>query len=357
MKRPIGVVAALLAAGLLASCLPPQSSPVSPYGQIYLPAANGARIDAMPADCLVTGDLCPPPVTLSLYPEEWNVATITWSPDGSTSVVSSTDQPRGHLAFFAPPSRQLRKFASLAAVSEISWSPDGKLLAVIGEQDSGAAELQPEADTIYLYSADGQQLRNLTADMPGMKSDVGWLAADRLLFQNHSSQDGCNVYTLTISSGDVAPWSATPLCEASPAVSPDGARVAYVFEDNLYLADAAGSDATMVLDRPEPIARPAWSPDGQWIAFDESASQAVGVVNPDGASYSKVGENIYNAGFAPLVDQALLLTTAVNAQAAAKPTASWFVTPIPDGAARPVVVPGIAPAEMPLDISWRPAEQ
>ena len=92
------------------------------------------------------------------------------------------------------------------------------------------------------------------------------------------------------------------LCEASPAVSPDGAWVAYVFEDNLYLADASGSNTTLILDLPEPIARPSWSPDGQWIAFDETDANAVGVVKPDGTSYVRTGEGVYSAGFAPLVE-------------------------------------------------------
>ena len=357
MKHILRALSALLALALLAACVPPQPYPASVNGELFFPADNGARADVVPADCLVTGDPCPSPVTLSLYPEEWNIASIVWSPDGATAVVSSADQPKDHLALFAPPSRQLRKFTSLAMVSDLSWSPDGKLLAVAGRQDSGATGAQVASDNIYLYSAAGKELRNLTADMPGMKNDASWLTTDMLLFQNVLLQDDCNIYTLTISSGDIVPWTALSLCEASPAVSPDGAWVAYVFEDNLYLADASGSNTTLILDLPEPIARPSWSPDGQWIAFDETDANAVGVVKPDGTSYVRTGEGVYSAGFAPLVDEALLLTTAPNFQLPGKTTASWFVTPIPDGPTRPVIVPGIPPAEMPVNISWRPREQ
>ena len=362
MKRALCAAVALLTASLVTACVPPQPLPVSTYGQIYLPAANGARVDAMAADCLVAGDPCPPPVTLSLYPEEWNVASLNWTPDGAAAAVLATDEPKDHLALFIPPSRQLRRFASLAFVRETAWSPDSKLLAVVGVAEHGqksaaTTQGQIEGSNIFLYSVAGKELGNLTTGLPGMKSNLGWLSPDTLLFQNYRAPDDCNVYALTISSGAIAPWPATPLCDASPAVSPDGTQVAYVHDDNLFLADSGAANAVEILDLPAAIASPNWSLDGQWISFDESEPLAAGVVHPDGSDYAQVGENVHSAGFAPLVDKALLLTADIQAAGAAYATASWFVTPVPDGSASAVVVPGIPPTKMPLGLSWRPPER
>ncbi len=361
MKRTLGATTILLALAVLASCAPPQPFPAGVNGALFFPADNGARVDAMPADCLVTGASCPKPVTLALYPEEWNVATLAWTPDGAKAVVISADQPKDHLAILTPPSRQLHRFASLAFIREAVWSPDGKQLAVAGvaehgQKNAATTEGQIEGSGIYLYSAAGKDLGNLTNSMPGIKSDVAWLSPDKLLFQDYRSEQDCDLYTLTISSKTLAPWAESPLCEAHPAVSPDGAQVAFVRDGNLFLANANASNAAMILDLPADIDQPTWSPDGRWIAFDEIEPVAVGVVQADGDGYRQVGKNMHSAGFAPLDDEALLLTATVHPQGSGASTATWTVTHIPDGQPAAVVVPGIAPDQMPLNISWRPPQ-
>ncbi|MEZ4770677.1 MAG: hypothetical protein R2844_19935 [Caldilineales bacterium] len=362
MKRSLRATLVLVALAALAACAPPQPFPSGSSGALFFPADNGARVDAMPADCLVSGAACPKPTTLSLYPEEWNVAALTWTPGGGKALVMSADQPKDHLALLTPPSRQLQRFASLAFIGETVWSPDGQLLAVAGSAERGrdgatTSEGQIEGSGITLYSAAGKELGNLAAALPGTKSDLNWLSPDSLLFQNRRSEQDCNLYLLTVSSGALAPWSEPPLCGASPAVSPDGAQVALVRDGNLWLADADGSKAAPILDLSASIAQPAWSPDGRWIAFDETESAAVGVVHPDGSGYRQVATDVRNAGFAPLAGESLLLTVTDRPHGSGDATASWYVTSIPGGQPRAVVVPGIPPDQMPLDISWRPPRQ
>ena len=362
MKPSLRATTTVLALLLLASCVPPQPFSSRVNGELFFSADNGARVDVMPADCLVSGDACPSAITLSLYPEEWNVASLTWTADGATAAVTSADQPNDHLALLTPPSRQLHRFASLATISQVVWSLDGKQLAVSGVAERGqkntvTAEEQIRDSAIYLYSATGKELGNLTEALSGIKSGVAWLSPDQLLFQNFYSEQDCDLYVLTISNGALAPWTESPLCHASPAIAQDAAQVAFVRDGNLYLANADGSSAAMILDLPADIDEPAWSPDGQWIAFDEVEPAAVAVVHPDGTGYQPVADNMHNAGFAPLTGEALLVTTASHPQGSGSFTASWYVTTIPDGQPGAVTIPGIPPDQMPLNIAWRPPKQ
>jgi TolB protein len=57
----------------------------------------------------------------------------------------------------------------------------------------------------------------------------------------------------------------------SPAVSPDGRKVAMILSKDgwtdLYVADADGGNLKRLTKSPEDESAPCWSPDGQWICF------------------------------------------------------------------------------------------
>lgn len=63
------------------------------------------------------------------------------------------------------------------------------------------------------------------------------------------------------------PWD-----DISPAVSPDGTRLAYSSRQNgywdLYILDLVSGKQERVTDTPEYESSPSWSPDGQWLAFE-----------------------------------------------------------------------------------------
>jgi TolB protein len=65
--------------------------------------------------------------------------------------------------------------------------------------------------------------------------------------------------------------SSSTILDFAPALSPDGTRIAFISNrdgrDQIYLANAEGSDPhKLIADASQEVDR-AWSPDGIWIAF------------------------------------------------------------------------------------------
>ena len=213
----------------------------------------------------------------------------SWAPDGRRFVFtlfgghgsgSSPSRPTDIYVADANGSRVRRLTRSGAAFAPV-WAPDGSTIVY--------AQRKPDADltfrsSLWIMRSDGSGKRRLLparrgqADVPGSWSIDGRLVAftrtrvtlTALSFTVQSSiltvrPDGSGLRTLVANA-------------AAPAYSPDGRRLAYVsdraygdkafFDEELYVSDADGS-------RPRRITRtpglregvPAWSPDGQRLAF------------------------------------------------------------------------------------------
>lgn len=59
-----------------------------------------------------------------------------------------------------------------------------------------------------------------------------------------------------------------------PAMSPDGTRIAFVRDNDIYVMNADGSAEQKIVSNPHVDEFPQWSPDGTTIAFDHYASKA-----------------------------------------------------------------------------------
>lgn len=53
-----------------------------------------------------------------------------------------------------------------------------------------------------------------------------------------------------------------------PALSPDGSRVCFSYQGNLWIAPASGGDAIRLTANDSLDTNPRWSPDGKWLAFN-----------------------------------------------------------------------------------------
>lgn len=185
-----------------------------------------------------------------------------------------------------------------AAASEIDSGlhPDGggscaDRLAFVSERD-GDAE-------IYVTGADGVDQRNLTQS-PTRDRNPEWSPdGSRIVFVRDSEiwlieADGAGLRQLT---DPPAGYS-----DVDPQWSPDGARLAFKRtagegEADIWVTDATGSEPTRLTEDPDSVL-PSWSPDGTTIAFasNRDGDHDVYTMNADGTGEVNLTNNAAEDG-------------------------------------------------------------
>ncbi len=157
-----------------------------------------------------------------------------------------------------------------------SWAPSGTRLSAQG------------GDSMYILNSDGSGLRELAVgEYPAWSPVDDWIAhrgcygADCGLWITHA--DSGERRRLTTGGGD-----------GQPAWSPNGQQIAYISKDDgnfeLYRVNRDGSGKVRLTNDAHSDGLPAWSPDGRSIAFrsDRSGTWAIYVMAADGSNVRKM---------------------------------------------------------------------
>ena len=207
------------------------------------------------------------------------------SPSGRIAFGSERDGNRDIYVINADGTDQLRLTDHPAWDDYAAWSPDGTQIAFTSDRDGNSE--------IYVIDADGSGLTRLTSSPDYFEASPEWSPdGERIAFltSRGGDENHDNIYVMNADGGEPTKLTNVLTDEWKFSWSPDSSMIVYSsYSDSygIYLMQADGSGKTVLLEDPyADLLDPAWSPDGEYIAFTATPSTANGridVVRPDGS--------------------------------------------------------------------------
>ncbi len=123
---------------------------------------------------------------------------------------------------------------------------------------------------IYIADFDGHNARQVTRDNVIIAAPC-WVPGHLALFYTSYKLGKPDIFQHDLSTGARAGFARFPGSNMSPAVSPDGSRVAMILSKDgwtdLYVCNVDGTGLKRLTKSPQDESSPCWSPDGKWICF------------------------------------------------------------------------------------------
>ena len=129
---------------------------------------------------------------------------------------------------------------------------------------------------IYVADFDGHGGQAVTSDN-NLVAAPCWVPGHMALYYVSYKLNHADIFYHDFSTGTRRVFARYGGSNMSPAVSPDGSRVAMILSKDgwtdLYVGNADGSAPRRLTKSPQDESSPCWSPDGQWICYASKESE------------------------------------------------------------------------------------
>ena len=234
-------------------------------------------------------------------------ADPVWSSDGTKIAFSSNvDGNEDIYLINADGSGLVRLTDHPAADRNPAWSPDGTRIVFVSQRDA-IPDFEGPPQELYIMNNDGSQqtrlTNNTTSDYCPAWSPVNDLIAFSSFFYSY---DTVRIETITAAGSQSAVLIDTPGDDYCPRLSPDGSLIAFILgydgvTQDIFVANANGSDLTNLTDTLAQYRGLAWSSDGNWIIFSSNIEGEwdVFVVSIDGSGLVNLTQESGLGGWSP----------------------------------------------------------
>ena len=212
-------------------------------------------------------------------------ASPSWSPDGEKIAF-------GVWIIDAGDNTEKKRLIDINAGSLLAWSRDGKKVAFA---DTGSIYI---VDVQIALNGDTKDALKPIVNKAVYASDLSWSPDGKQLFFSYQEDEDSphmiaqlDIAAATVETREWMKWK-TLTQGWTPTWSPDGKKIAYQFDGNIYTMDVDGSNNNAVTTAGRSLA-PIWSPDGRKILFQakRDGNWEIYIIDTDGSNEKNLTNN------------------------------------------------------------------